>query len=310
MIRHSRHHNIDSAIMYGFAVLAVLLLSNIQKPYFYIQEKIIPQSSIEQKRDTTSIYNQKAFSDVKIKGKAYIVYDVLDQKIIAEKNANTVLPIASITKVMTLVTARMHHDRNKLVTITSKSLDGKGYDLGLKNGQVWKLDELLKYTLVLSSNDGSQAIADTLGGRATFVSQMNKDAEILGLTLHFTHPSGLDEGNKIGGEGSALSVAKLLVVARKYFPEILDATTKTRVSVTASNGRISGIPNTNQNVYNLSGLEASKTGFTDLAGGNLAVVVDISVGRPVVIVVLGSTTEERFSDVEKLYKALQNSIKK
>ncbi len=310
MIRHSRHHNIDSAIMYGFAVLAVLLLSNIQKPYFYIQEKIIPQSSIEQKRDTTSIYNQKAFSDVKIKGKAYIVYDVLDQKIIAEKNANTVLPIASITKVMTLVTARMHHDRNKLVTITSKSLDGKGYDLGLKNGQVWKLDELLKYTLVLSSNDGSQAIADTLGGRATFVSQMNKDAEILGLALHFTHPSGLDEGNKIGGEGSALSVAKLLVVARKYFPEILDATTKTRVSVTASNGRISGIPNTNQNVYNLSGLEASKTGFTDLAGGNLAVVVDISVGRPVVIVVLGSTTEERFSDVEKLYKALQNSIKK
>lgn len=296
--------------MYGFAVLAVLLLSNIQKPYFYIQEKIIPQSSIEQKRDTTSIYNQKAFSDVKIKGKAYIVYDVLDQKIIAEKNANTVLPIASITKVMTLVTARMHHDRNKLVTITSKSLDGKGYDLGLKNGQVWKLDELLKYTLVLSSNDGSQAIADTLGGRATFVSQMNKDAEILGLALHFTHPSGLDEGNKIGGEGSALSVAKLLVVARKYFPEILDATTKTRVSVTASNGRISGIPNTNQNVYNLSGLEASKTGFTDLAGGNLAVVVDISVGRPVVIVVLGSTTEERFSDVEKLYKALQNSIKK
>jgi D-alanyl-D-alanine carboxypeptidase len=137
---------------------------------------------------------------------------------------------------------------------------------------------------------------------------MNRDAKMLGLELYFTHPSGLDENGKIGGKGSALSVAKLFAYARKSFPEILDATTKTRVSVTSSTGKISGIPNTNQRVYNLTGLEASKTGFTDMAGANLAVVVDVGIGHPVAIVVLGSTHDERFSDVEKLQKALQKSV--
>ena len=199
--------------------------------------------------------------------------------------------------------------KKKHITISPASIDG-AYDLGLKKGQVFELDELLKYTLVFSSNDGAQAIADGLGGRTFFVNQMNVDAAKLGLELFFTQPAGLDEGGKIGGLGSAHSAAKLIALARKDFPEVFDATTKTRTTVTSSTGKIMGVPNTNQDVVNFSGLEASKTGFTDLAGGNLAVVVDIAVGHPVAIVVLGSTHEERFSDVEKLYHALQKSIVK
>jgi D-alanyl-D-alanine carboxypeptidase len=51
-------------------------------------------------------------------------------------------------------------------------------------------------------------------------------------------------------------------------------------------------------------LIASKTGYTDLAGGNLAVAFDAGVNRPIVIAVLGSSREERFSDVEKLASAV------
>lgn len=305
MISHSRYHHIDSAIIYGFAVLSVLIISNIEKPLFKVFKK--NSAVIYEQKVKSSVFNKEAFSNLKIRGKAYVVYDIVDQKIIAEKNADTVLPIASITKVMTAITARTHHSNNKHVTISSESIDGI-YDLGLRNGQVWNLDELLKYTLVFSSNDGAQAIADELGGRKFFVSQMNSDAESFGLALQFTHPAGLDEDGKFGGTGSALSVAKLVQIAHKRFPELFDATTKTRANLNTSTGRVTGVPNTNQEVDNFSGIELSKTGFTDDAGGNLVVIVDVSIGHPVAIVVLGSTREARFVDVKTLYQALKKSI--
>lgn len=308
MISHSRYHHIDSAIIYGLAVLSVLILSNIKNPLIHIYKKtLVPVFIPVEEKKSLPFFNPQAFLNVKIQGKAYVAYDIVDQKIIAGKNVDTVLPLASLSKVMMAITARTHNAKNEHITITPGSIEDD-YDLGLKKGQVWTLDELLKYTLVFSSNDGAQAIADGLGGRKFFVSQMNSDAIKLGLALTFTHPAGVDEFGKVGGKGSALSMAKLLVEAEKSFPEIFDVTTKKRVTVTASTGKIIGIPNTNQDVSNLLGLEVSKTGFTDMAGGNLAVIVDISLGHPVAIVVLGSTREGRFSDVQILYNALQKSI--
>ena len=69
--------------------------------------------------------------------------------------------------------------------------------------------------------------------------------------------------------------------------------------------------NTNKTVNSIPGIIASKTGYTELAGGNLAVVFDAGFGSPVAVVVLGSTYEERFSDVEKLSNAtLEYLLKK
>lgn len=306
MIKHSKHHHIDSALIYGFAVLSIVALSNIERLIVNFEQRITPSIVKNSVRDVV-VFDPSPFSKISIRGKSYVVYDIVDQKVIAGKNEDMILPLASLTKVMTAVTARSHFDGKSKILISPKSLDG-GYDIGLRNGQIFTLDELLKYTLVFSSNDGAQAIADGLGGRSSFISQMNTDAEALGLTMHFTHPAGLDEHGEIGGTGSAVSVAKLLSIARKSFPEIFDVTTKTRVSVLSSTGRITGVPNTNQDVNNFSGLEMSKTGYTDKAGGNLAITLDMGVGHPIAIVVLGSTREERFSDVEKLYTALQKSV--
>jgi D-alanyl-D-alanine carboxypeptidase (penicillin-binding protein 5/6) len=236
------------------------------------------------------------------------VYDIIDHEIIGGKNATTSLPLASLTKIMTSITARTHHSGTDKVVIRPESIDG-AYDLGLKKGQVWTLDELLKYVLVFSSNDGAMAIANTFGGKKKFVEEMNTDASRLGLHLAFTHPAGLDEGGKYGGYGSALEMAKLLAVARSYFPELYDATTRTRVSVRANTGTLTGLPNTNQEINTFFGAEISKTGYTDDAGGNLAIIVDVTLGHPVAIVVLGSTREERFRDVKILYDTLLTSLR-
>ena len=137
---------------------------------------------------------------------------------------------------------------------------------------------------------------------------MNTDAKSLGLTSTFTDPAGRDIGKNIGGIGTALDVAKIFTIARKNIPELLDATTKKRSTTTASGEKVSGIPNTNQEVEEFPGAEASKTGYTDMAGGNLGVIIDVTIGHPVVLVVLGSTKEGRFKDIHTLYDALLKSI--
>jgi D-alanyl-D-alanine carboxypeptidase len=304
MIHKAKQDYMEMSYLYGGAIAILIFLSLIALPidtsHFGL---FVPKEEVD-----TSVYVSSAFENVSIAAQSYVVYDLVDKKVIASKNADETLPLASITKLMMAITALANHGKDAKITISPASIED-GYDLGLKKGQVWSLSELLKYTLVFSSNDGARAIADAFGGRKDFVAQMNTQSALLGLGLVFTDPAGEDINGQIGGKGTALDVAKLFAFARKLYPEILDATTKTRVTALASNGRISGIPNTNQDIENLFGAEVSKTGFTDSAGGNLGVVVDIALGHPVAIVVLGSTREERFTDMEQLYQALLKSLK-
>lgn len=304
MISRPRKDFVHLIAVYAGALLSVFLLSYVANPVFVTNLGIIGS---KEKSSQDVLFNGDAFKNISVKARAYVIYDIVEKRIIASKNENEVLPLASITKIMMAVTALAKHAASTTVTIDPKSLDGD-YDLGLKKDQSWRLSELLKYTLVLSSNDGAEEIASTFGGKEAFVSQMNEEAKALGLSLLFTDPAGLDVGNKIGGTGSALEVAKLFAIARKQFPEVLDATTKSRTTLISNTTKIIGIPNTNQDIGTFFGAEASKTGFTNSAGGNLAVIVDVSLGHPVVIVVLGSTYEERFKDIEILYEALRKSL--
>lgn len=299
---------IDIFVIYGLSVciIAVVSLVNFIKDHHVVSKKTTHEmQSVTQEKG--ALFNKSSFDNVKVEGKAYIVYDITTGDVIASKNQAEPLPLASITKVMMAISATLHKSKDEKVTVTKKSIED-GYDLGLKEKQVWRLSELLKYTLVFSSNDGAEIVADSFGGRDIFVKQMNEDAKVLGLNLYFTDPAGRDLGGNIGGKGTVLEAAKLFSAARKIIPEILDSTTKKRETVSASSGRISGVPNTNQAIETLPGAEASKTGYTDMAGGNLGVVVDISIGRPIVIVVLGSTREGRFRDMSILYNALRKSI--
>jgi D-alanyl-D-alanine carboxypeptidase len=297
---------IDIFIIYGLSVCIIFLMLVINFLHLY-------KSVVRKENQATNIvvpatlFDKSAFSSVRVDAKAFIVYDIMNHEVIASKNETDLLPLASITKIMMAVSSTLHKDKDEKLTITPKSIED-GYDLGLKQNQVWKLSELLKYTLVFSSNDGAEVVADSFGGKEIFVSQMNDDAKKLGLSLVFTDPAGRDVHGNIGGIGSVLEVAKLFEIARKNIPEILDSTTKKRETVLANTGRISGVPNTNQSIETLPGAEASKTGYTDMAGGNLGVIVDILVGRPVVIIVLGSSKEGRFKDMETLYNTLRISL--
>jgi D-alanyl-D-alanine carboxypeptidase len=139
-----------------------------------------------------------------------------------------------------------------------------------------------------------------------FVDRMNSQSQTLGLDLSFVNPTGLDEEQTPGGRGSALSVTKLFSYIIKNKPELLSKTNDRKVTETSLDNLDHTVLNTNRIIDEIPGLVASKTGSTSLAGGNLAIVANIGLNRPVAIVVLGSTEDGRFTDTKKLVAATIN----
>lgn len=248
------------------------------------------------------------FEDISLEAKAAYVFDIRTKKELFALNEESQLPLASLTKVMTaLVASKISED-----TVVPFSA-----------GEKWRLKELLEYTLVVSSNEGASAIAGAGGvffgggikkedadSRDIFVQNMNAEARTLHLSqTFFLNPSGLDvNGSLSGAYGSAKDTALLLAHILEHAPSLMEATAYESLRFASLSGVSRTAQNTNVIARTIPGLLASKTGYTELAGGNLAVVFDVGPMRPVAVVVLGSSQEGRFTDVENLINASIASI--
>lgn len=239
-----------------------------------------------------------------LEASAAAVYDVKEGKYLYGHNTQTQLPIASITKLATALLARENATPESEITIPPAALGAEG-DSGLYARETWRLQDLIDLTLVSSSNDGAAALALAFSTSTPFIEQMNLLAHKLGLVqTYFLNPTGLDlSENSPGAYSSAEDVVKLVEYIVQKYPTLLERTGEDRISVVSQDGLTHEFKNTNTGVESALGVFASKTGFTDLAGGNLAVVFDAGPDRPMIAVVLGSTAEERFSDVETLIES-------
>jgi len=257
------------------------------------------------------------FANVTVGAQSALVFDVRNNKILYEKNADKVLPLASITKLMTALVAKEIIDDNSRVTIGEEAIDQSG-DGGVSLGEKFSYQNLSNLTLVSSSNDGAYALAAAAGlalsqsdPAAAFVKAMNVRAEELGLnSMSFRNPTGLDiTETESGAYGNAKDVSKLMSYIVENYPEVLEETSKSSDVVYNEAGQRHQVENTNEVADMIVNLLASKTGYTTLAGGNLVVEFDAALDRPVIVVVLGSTYQGRFSDVLRLVEATRNQLK-
>ena len=92
------------------------------------------------------------------------------------------------------------------------------------------------------------------------------------------------------------------------YPQTLEATKFESATLTNLEGKPYPVTNTNSSTHSIPGLIASKTGFTELAGGNLAFAFDPEIGRPIIVVILGSSGEVRFTDALKIVEATMSYI--
>jgi len=136
---------------------------------------------------------------------------------------------------------------------------------------------------------------------------MNDFAQSLGLVhTYFLNVSGLDlSTTESGAYGSASDVARLFAYAATNDAQLFTSTKEDNVTFTSLNGKKISGSNTDEAIGDIPGLTMGKTGLTDLAGGNLAVVFDIAPEHSVVAIVLGSTVDGRFADIKKLVTAAQ-----
>lgn len=254
------------------------------------------------------VYTQelkKALSVPTLEAKAAVLYDAKTGEILYEKNATAVLPLASLTKLMTAEALLRSVPEDSSVVVSEEALRAEG-DSGLHAGETWSLKSLLTLGLVESSNDAMAAAAQS-AGTSSIVAGMNELAQTLGLTtLHFKNPTGLDlSATEAGSYGSAHDIALLAADFLKRYPELFATTVTPKTSVPKSNDATVDARPTSEPILNIPGLIGAKTGYTDLAGGNLVVAFDLELGHPVIAVVLGSSREGRFTDIRTLVDAVR-----
>jgi D-alanyl-D-alanine carboxypeptidase len=255
------------------------------------------------------------FTELNLTAEAAYLFDITTGDVLYRENEDAILPLASLTKLMTAMLAYELASADTSITVSVEALLQDGAN-GLRDGETFTLIDLIDFTLLTSSNDAAFAIAEVVGATldpadpaTAFVQAMNIRARELGLTnTSFRNPTGLDiSEDEAGAYGTARDIATLMTYIAANHPLILERTREVQTAV-PSTAALHDAMNTNQRVTNIPGVIGSKTGFTTLAGGNLAVVFDAGLNRPVVAVVLGSSWSGRFYDVETLSTAARQAL--
>lgn len=250
-----------------------------------------------------------------IEATAAYVYDVKSGETLYEQNADEVLPLASVTKLMTALIVAELVEAGEVITVSAEAVAQYG-NSGLRVGERITADNLMVYALLSSSNDAAYALAASIGdelfpgeGSEAFIDAMNVRAEELGLeNTIFQNPTGLDVSNvESGAQGTAADINKLMAHLLTEHPDLLATTQTGATRIYNEDGDFHEAANTNRILQRIPSLLGSKTGFTDLAGGNLTIAYDAGLNRPIIITVLGSSFVGRFQDVETLLTATQQA---
>lgn len=242
-----------------------------------------------------------------LKSSVALVIDQQTGDVLLSKNPDAVLPIASLTKLMTaLVVAETGQPLDEMLTITEADVDTeKGSRSRLPVGTRLTRGEMLHLSLMSSENRAANALGRHYpGGLRAFVSAMNAKAQLLGMSdTEYAEPTGLSSRNR----SSARDLA-LLVEAAYRHDVIRDLSTSTGMRVEAG-ARPIAFHNTNRLVHSPAweiGLQ--KTGFISEAGRCLVMQAEVA-GRALIMVFLDSVGRHaRLGDAERVRQWVSSTL--
>ena len=247
-----------------------------------------------------------------VQAEAAIIYDVLTGQVIAEKNIHRPLPIASITKLITAATVLeyIHEEDISEITDEERSIFA---NTPVTVGDRWLSEDLLHYSLITSSNRGIHAVSRTVEEKTgkdilLLVKDFIQQEKL--VQTHVVDVTGLDAHESLSGsESSAYDLALIATTLVKDHQELAAATSQAKENFYTISGKRYTANNTNTLISKLSyETLLSKTGYTDIAGGTLVMVVEILPNRPIAMTVLNSTRAGRFTDMQKLFDILESII--
>lgn len=206
-----------------------------------------------------------ASSLVSTSAKSMCLIEASSGRVLASKNADISLPMASTTKIMTAITAIENAENlDEVFEIDPISVGISGTSMYLRKGERHTLRDLLYALMLVSANDASVAIGKQVGGTIEkFIDLMNFTAYKIGATsTHFENTHGLDE------KGHYTSAHDLALIAsyalnNDTFREIVSTQ---NIKITSADGKTRYLHNKNKLLQTFEGAIGVKTGFTDDAG--------------------------------------------
>ena len=233
--------------------------------------------------------------DLTLNCRAVCLIDQDTGTVLYEKNADQQMPIASITKVMTLLlTFEAIHDGrltlDTLVPVSEHAYHMGGSQIWLEPGEQFTLDEMIKAICVSSANDAAVAVAELVGGSEQgFVQMMNDRAAELGMTnTTFHNACGLDT------EGHLSTARDVAIMSRQILTTCPEVLHYTGIWTDTLRGGATQLVNTNKLLRRYNGITGLKTGTTGGAG----VCISASATRDglnLIAVVLGApSSKDRF----------------
>ena len=235
-----------------------------------------------------------------------LVEDQRTGECLVQKQADAILPIASITKLMTaMVVLDAKMNLQESITIASEDVDTLRHSRSRLpvNTRLTRGDALL-LALMASENRAAHALGRTyLGGLATFVAAMNAKARSLGLVeTRFEDPAGIS----IGNTSTARDLARMVDAAYHY--RLIRESTTCKETTIRSGHRTLQFHNTNSLIRNPRWqIGLSKTGFIDEAGRCLVMQLQVA-KRPVLIVLLDAQGKlTRYGDANRIKQWMEGS---
>jgi serine-type D-Ala-D-Ala endopeptidase (penicillin-binding protein 7) len=249
---------------------------------------------------------QRRADPLELKSSVALVVDQDTREVLYRKNDNAVLPIASLTKLMTgLLISEAGLPMEESIEITQDDVDTeKGSRSRLKVGTTLTRGELMHLALMSSENRAAHALGRTYpGGLDAFVGRMNERATTLGMRdTHYVEPTGLSSKNRSSAKDLAL------LVDATYADPLLREWSTSSHHVVEVGSRPLQFNNTNRLVSNPSwqiGLQ--KTGYISEAGRCLVMQATVA-GRKLIMVFLDSTGKlTRLADAERVRRWVEST---
>lgn len=273
-----------SVILISYFLILIFSQKKIENFFYaYISEPFlnIPELKIEKKEP-----------EIEIEAKAALIFRIgKRERILFKKKINEILPIASLTKLMTALISFENYDLSDFVKVSKKAADQEDVPNygNLKEGEVFRVKTLLDLMLIYSSNDAAFALAEKIG-LENFVEKMNQKAKEIGMEKTiFSEPTGLAENYS-----TAKDLIKLTKFILKERPEIFEITLK-KGPYPVKDGILDiSLPESKK-------LIGGKTGYTEEAGGCMVFVFEDENGKLFLNVILGANSvKDRVEEMQKL----------
>lgn len=228
------------------------------------------------------------FKKPEVTASSVLIYDLTIDKAIFLKDPKEKLPMASLTKIITAVIALENKKIDNKYIVRSEDLVGED-TMGLTEGEVLTLEELLYGLILHSANDAAETIANNYdGGREKFIEAMNKKAKSLGLiNTNFTNPSGLEgDGNQYTTAYDLLVITRFAIMNFPLFNKIISTVDYTLPY--SRNHKEIYLENETNLLTSYPGVRGVKTGYTPEAGFCLVTYLDYG-GHKIIGILLNSS---------------------